>query len=142
MIYLDTNLLVALCVAEPASARVDAWLARHAEQAIATSAWALTETTSALGIKVRRGDITRETAGSALKLLEVEILPLLALLESPANLFARAELLLRSFDLGLRAADALHLAHIIDGDTVTLATGDAKLHAAARRLGLSAVRVH
>jgi predicted nucleic acid-binding protein len=142
LIYLDTNLLVALCVAEPASARVDAWLSRRAGQPIGTSQWALTETTSALGIKVRRRDISREAAGESLRLLENEILPLLVMIDSTSTLFARAEVLLRFFELGLRAGDALHLAICLDVDSSTLATADATLFSAARKLGQAAVKVY
>jgi len=142
VLYLDANLLVAMCVAEPASERVDAWLAQQSGQSIGTSHWALTETTSAIGVKVRRRDITRDTASKGLALLEAEILPLLVLVEPPSTLFARAETLLRFFDLALRAGDALHLAICLDLDSSTLATADTTLFAAARALGQRAVRVY
>jgi predicted nucleic acid-binding protein len=142
LIYLDANLLVALCVAESASARVDAWLSRQVGQVIGTSQWALTETTSALGVKVRRRDMTREAAGESLRLLDNEIIPLLVLVDLPPTLFARAEILLRSFELGLRAGDALHLAICLDVDSSTLATADATLFSAARQLGQAAIKVY
>lgn len=142
MIYLDTNLLVALCVNEPGSARTDAWLARQTGESIGTSRWALTETTSALGIKVRRGDITRATAFKALDLLERQILSMLSLLDVPATAFARAEALLRSFEAGLRAGDALHLAVCLGYDSMLLATADARLYATATQLDQPAVKVY
>ncbi len=142
MFYLDANLLVALCVDEPASARVDAWLAGQSGEVIVTSAWSLAEAASAIGIKVRRRDISAATASSALELLDVRILPLLEVIEPPAAVFRRAELLLRDFALGLRAGDALHLAICLDLDQVVLATADAALAGAARRLGQAAVKIY
>lgn len=142
MFYLDANLLVALCVDEPASARVDSWLVGLSGEVIVTSAWSLAEATSAIGIKVRRRDISAATASSALELLDVRILPLLEVIEPPAAVFRRAELLLRDFALGLRAGDALHLAICLDLDQVVLATADAALAGAARRLGQATVKIY
>jgi predicted nucleic acid-binding protein len=142
VIYLDANVLVALCVEEPASAKVDAWLARQSGTAVATSQWALTETTSAIGIKVRRKDISRQAADASLDLLEAKILPLLDVLDLPTGVFARADALLRMFDLGLRAGDALHLAICMGADDSTLATADALLLAAAKKLRQRAVKVY
>lgn len=142
MFYLDANLLVALCVDEPASTKVDAWLAGQSGKAIATSTWSLAEATSAIGIKVRRKDISAATASSALDLLDGRIVPLLDVVDPPAAVFRRAELLLRDFALGLRAGDALHLAICLDLERVTLATADVALASAARRLGQAAIKVY
>lgn len=142
MIYLDTSLLVALCVTEPESARVDAWLAQQTSETIGTSLWALTETASALGIKVRRRDITRGTALKALDLLERHLLSMLVLLDVPSTAFARSEVLLRSFELGLRAGDALHLAICLGDNSTVLATADAKLYAAATELTQASIKVY
>ena len=53
MIYLDTNLVVALCVREQNSDRVEAALASIAEQLV-TSEWTRVEFTSAIGIRLER----------------------------------------------------------------------------------------
>lgn len=142
MFYLDANLLVALCVEEPSSGKVDAWLANRSGDAILTSAWSLVETTSAIGIKVRRKDISTATAAAALELLDQRIQPLLEVVEPAATVFRRAELLLRDFQLGLRAGDALHLAICLDFEAVVLATADTALAGAARRLGQPVVKVY
>ena len=142
MIYLDTNLLVALVVNEPASGRVDAWLSAQAGEQITTSLWALMETTSALGIKVRRRDITQKTAAVAAALLEQQVLPMLELIDVTSATFMRGEVLLRSTELGLRAGDALHLAICLGIDPSVLATADARLHAAAVKLRQPAIKVY
>lgn len=142
MIYLDTNLLVALIVTEPASARVDAWLARQAGEQVSTSLWALMETTSALGIKVRRRDITQRTATAAAELLEKQIVPMIELLDVTSAAFVRGEILLRSVELGLRAGDALHLAICLGNESMVLATADAKLHDAAVELQQPVTKVY
>lgn len=142
MIYLDTNLLVALVVNEPSSRRVDAWLSAQAGEQITTSLWALMETTSALGIKVRRRDITQKTAAVAATLLEQHVLPMLELIDVTSATFMRGEVLLRSTELGLRAGDALHLAICLGIDSSVLATADARLHAAAVKLQQPAIKVY
>ena len=53
MIYLDTNLVVALCVREQNSDRVEAALASIAEPLV-TSEWTRVEFTSAIGIRLER----------------------------------------------------------------------------------------
>ena len=59
--YLDTNVLLAACLAEPESLRVRRWL-DDVTGGLATSDWALTEFVSALGIKVRRGELAAAQA--------------------------------------------------------------------------------
>lgn len=66
---------------------------------------------------------------------------MLVLLDVPVTAFARGEVLLRSFELGLRAGDALHLAICQSYDSTVLATADARLHAAATKLTQPAIKV-
>ncbi|MGH6610496.1 MAG: type II toxin-antitoxin system VapC family toxin [Burkholderiaceae bacterium] len=142
MIYLDTNLLVALVVNEPASARVHSWLSQQAGEQMATSLWALMETTSALSIKVRRRDITQRTATAAAQLLDEQIVPMLELLDVTSAAFIRGEILLRSTELGLRAGDALHLAICLGNRSTVLATADTRLHGAALKMQQPAFKVY
>lgn len=139
--YLDTNILLSACLAEPASPRVRAWL-ETAESNFSTSDWALAEFSSALGVKVRRGELTPRQADGVLHVLEVDLLPSLAILETDGRLVSAAGMLLRSWPLGLRTGDAMHLAFCSRATGPVLATADRILERAARAMGLVVERVY
>lgn len=139
--YLDTNVLLAACLAEPESARVRRWLERAAG-AVATSDWALTEFVSALGIKVRCGQLTAAQADAVHAVLRTGFLPGVEIRETDADLVRAAPLLLREYELGLRAGDALHLAFCLRAQRPVLATADQVLARAARHFGVTVERVY
>lgn len=139
--YLDTNVLLAACLAEPESVRVRKWLG-HVGGALATSDWALAEFVSALGIKVRRSELTAVQADTAYSVLLTEFLPGVQLRETDADLVRAAPLLLKEYELGLRAGDALHLAFCLRLKRSALATADQVLARAARHFGLAVERVY
>ena len=117
-----------------------AWFAAQSAQFV-VSDWTLVELTSALGLKVRMRRITARQADDVQTSFEEFLLPRLQVLPLDRSVFARAQLLMRQYALGLRAADALHVAMCVDEHPVTLATADRVLYAAVRALGLTAVRV-
>lgn len=139
-LYLDTSLLVGLFVDEEASDRVAAWFAVQPAQFV-VSDWTLVELASALGLKVRTHQITARQADDVQTSFEETLLPHLQVLPIDRSAFARAQLLMRQYALGLRAADALHVAMCVDQEPLTLATADRVLYRAARALRLAAVRV-
>lgn len=113
MIYLDTSALVPLFVPESDSVKVRLWrdaLPLKRKDALAISAWGLTEFASAMGLKVRSRELTKSEADAALALLENVFVPHVTVLEVTPTDFKLAETMLRTFSLGLRAGDALHLA--------------------------------
>ena len=137
-LYLDTNLLVAIYIEEEASHRVTAWFEAQSAEFV-VSDWTLVEFTSALGLKVRTGELSARQADDVQEKLEETLLPLLQVLAIDRSTYARAQMLMRSYALGLRAADALHLAMCVNEEARTLATADRVLYTAARRLKQSAV---
>lgn len=139
--YLDTNILLSACLAEPASPRVRAWL-ETAESNFSTSDWALAEFSGALGVKVRRGELTTRQADGVLHVLEVDLLPSLAVLETEGRLVTAAGMLLRSWPLGLRTGDAMHLAFCSRASGLVLATADRILERAAQAMGILVERVY
>lgn len=139
--YLDTNLLLAACLAETESLRVRPWLERAAG-ALTTSDWAVAEFVSALGIKLRRGELTAVQADAAHSILLAEFLPAVELHESDADILRAAPLLLKEDSLGLRGGDALHLALCLRLKRAALATADQVLARAARHFGVAVERLY
>jgi predicted nucleic acid-binding protein len=66
MIYLDTSAAVPMFVPEPASPAIEAWFESCTEPLV-SSDWIVTEFSSALSIKVRKGEITAKQAQAAWK---------------------------------------------------------------------------
>lgn len=139
--YLDTNVLLAACMAEPASARARRWLERAAG-ALSTSDWAVAEFVSALGVKVRRNELAAAQADAVHHVLLIDFLPGVRVLETDGELVRAAPLLLKEYALGLRAGDALHLAFCLRLKRPALATADLVLARAARHFGVTVERVY
>jgi predicted nucleic acid-binding protein len=139
--YLDTNILLSACLAEPASPRVRAWL-ETADSNFTTSDWALAEFSSALGVKVRRGELTTRQADGVLRVLEGDLLPALSVVETESHLVTAAGMLLRSWPLGLRTGDAMHLAFCARARGLVLATADRILERAAHATGIAVERIY
>jgi hypothetical protein len=139
--YLDTNILLAACLAEAESPRVRRWLER-AESALLTSDWAIAEFSSALGIKVRRGDLSARLADHAIAVLESKLLPAIDVLHSESDLVRAATVILRTYRLGLRTGDAMHLAFCLRNDRLGLATADRVLARAGAALGVEVQQVY
>ena len=109
MRYLDAALVVTAYCTEPDTDRVQRWLARHAEDGFAISAWVKTEVASATAAKLRAGALDhalrREALdGFALLARSSTWLPI-----EPER-FEDATRLCDATASGLRAGDALHLA--------------------------------
>jgi hypothetical protein len=66
MIYLDTSAAVPMFVPEPASPAIEAWFESCTEPLV-SSDWIVTEFSSALSIKVRKGEISAKQAQAAWK---------------------------------------------------------------------------
>ncbi len=139
-LYLDTSLLVPLYVEEAASDRTGAWFEAQTVELV-VSDWTLVEFASALGLKVRTRQLTARQADDAQAKFDETLSSGLRILPVERSTFARAQLLLRQYTLGLRAGDALHLAMCIDREPRILATADRVLYAAARSLRQAAIRV-
>jgi len=133
MVYVDTSVLVALCVNEPKSAAVGRWYAACREE-LSSAAWCVTEFASALGIKQRTAQLTHEQGAGAWQAFERLCAGDLQLLPVDPALFHRAAILTLDAASGLRAGDALHLAAALDAKTQSMATLDDVLAKNARRM--------
>ena len=140
MIYCDTSLMIASLIPEGASDSVQAWLAEQAEGTLCISDWVVTEFSSALGIKLRRGVLPVDRQSHILAEWRATIADQLTLLPVPQPAFALAARYCEMPATGLRAADALHLAVATLGGHA-LATLDARLAEGAQAVGVRVVGV-
>ncbi len=133
MVYVDTSVLVALCVKEPMSPAVSQWYAACTEE-MGSAAWCVTEFASALGIKQRTKQLSAEQGASAWQAFERLCAGDLQLLPVEPATFHRAAVLTLDASTGLRAGDALHLAAALDAKAKTMATLDDVLARNAKRM--------
>jgi predicted nucleic acid-binding protein len=136
MLYLDTAIVMTLFVREPISESVGKWLASR-RQALAFSDWGLTECASALGIRLRRGELDKDSATRAFRAMTAFANESCDLIACAGHHQKEAQALLARFDLNLRAGDALHLA-ISQHAQATLVTCDKQLMASAKAIGAKA----
>jgi uncharacterized protein len=136
VIYCDTSLVVAGLSSEPMTELVQIWLADQEADSLCISPWVVTEFSSAVSLKVRRGDL--DPAGKAQMLSSWQQVQQdhLVLVPVPDHAFALAARFCDRDDLGLRAGDALHLAVASLGGH-RLATLDKQLAAAALAVGVA-----
>jgi len=132
-VYLDASALVKLFVPEAESDDLNESLTGLTD--VIVSDLALTEMASALGRRMRERVLTREEAQrlyrEAVKLHasshQAELTP---------PIHRRAERLMLSLTIPLRALDALHLATALDAEAATIVTFDPRLRDAAVTQGL------
>ena len=136
--YLDASVLVPLFVSEPSSPVVRRWVSARPKSGITASRWGAVEFASAVGNRVRRGDLTAAEGSAALAAFERDFAQALELEEAvPEDLdFARRAI--ARFERGLRGGDALHVATALRIDASLLVTSDRRLANAARAFGLDA----
>ena len=136
MIYLDTNLIVALCAREQQSDRVEAALASIAEPLV-TSEWTRVEFTSAIGIKVRNRELSGPLARRALADYYQAFEPGIEVVTPSREDYILASDYLQDLKSGLRSGDALHLAVAVNQKANRLLTLDKVFIKAAHGIGLS-----
>lgn len=140
MLYLDTSLLVAALTPEVRSERVEAWLQSQAHSDLVVSDWVIAEFSAALSIKRRRDDIDEAQRAKALAGFSLLCAESFTTLPVSRDHFHDAARFADQYSLGLRAADALHLAVCV-GHGATLCTLDRRLSNAGPELGVATLLV-
>lgn len=140
MVYVDTSVLVALCVREPKSEAAANWYASCHDELI-SGVWCVTEFASALALKQRTGQISDEQSASAWRDFERLCATDLQLTPIEPPVFHRAAVLSLDASVALRAGDALHLATALDCKAHAMATLDAALARAAKVKDIDSVDI-
>ncbi len=140
MIYLDTSAAVPMFVPEPASPAIEAWF-ESCTETLVSSDWIVTEFSSALSIKVRKGEISAKQAQAAWKDFDTFCKSGLRLLPVSRKVFAEAAGMARHAASGLRSGDALHLAMALEAGASGIATADETLAKNAKENGLAVSQI-
>lgn len=135
MIYLDTNIVVALCAHEQDSDKIESAIASIEEQLL-TSECTRVEFTSAIGIKVRNRELTEALARRALADYYHAFEPGVAVVTPSREDYILAADYLQDLKRGLRSGDALHLAVAVNQKATRLLTLDKAFIKAARGVSL------
>ena len=135
-VCLDTSVLVSALTNEAATTRAQRFLAEADPGQLALSAWAITELSSALSIKVRTGHLDVDLRNRAFALFTRMLAESLDVLPVSVAAFSTAAGFVAQPALALRGGDALHLAAAAEHGA-TLVTLDRRLVEAGRALGVA-----
>jgi uncharacterized protein len=141
MIYLDTSFLTPLFREEASSAQVTAFLARQVVGTMAASKWASIEFSSLISRDVRKRTLTAIQGRRLIAEFATLSAVSLVMLTPGANDFELALDYVSHFATHLRSPDALHLAIARNNGVEFVATLDAGMLAAAKRLKIPARRL-
>jgi predicted nucleic acid-binding protein len=109
-LYFDTSFLVPLVFIEPTCDVVRHFISIQPSGAMFASHWNLVEFASMLGREVRMGSLNTEEAGRAMERFRNLLAQSFTVVVPTQDDFTAATRMIATFQTGLRAGDALHLA--------------------------------
>jgi len=136
-LYLDASVLVALFTRDIFTERSDSFMRRQAPDML-ISDFAAAEFASAVGLRLRRRDLTADEARSAFSSFDEWSARAPRCAGTQSSDVADAQAFLRRLDLPLRAPDAINIA-IALRENASLMTFDAKMAVSAQALGVDVV---
>ncbi|MBS0513179.1 MAG: type II toxin-antitoxin system VapC family toxin [Proteobacteria bacterium] len=137
MRYVGTSVLLAYLTRAAKSERAEAFM-RSPGLRLCVSSWVESELLSALGLKIRTGQLGRELAAAVYCVYRLDVVPHLRQCGVEDADQRNAARLLAGWTTSLRADDALHLA-IATGQGAVVCTLDRGMAEAARGLGVKAM---
>ena len=140
MIYLDTNILVSLLVADSNGSAAAEWYSRQSVP-LAISTWAVAEVYSHIGLRCRKGDETPRNAARIIDTFDEMIDTSFSLLKSGDTCVLRASTWLRSPDFAMQVGDALHLAIALENEAAAIATFDVRFAKGIEKLRIAGLKV-
>ena len=138
MVYLDTNVLMALLCPEPETDWLIGWLAHSDGLEVVSSPWCRTELASALAIKERTKQLSKKEVAIAYQ-KGLAILASTRCESIETSDFDVAAALCSQSSSSLRAPDALHLSVAKRVGCTSIATMDLVMRKAAPKMGLQPV---
>lgn len=135
MRYVDTSVLLAFLLPEAGSDAAEQFMTSDGAP-LAISAWSEVELLSALGIKLRSGQVSLAEAHSAMDAYTLSLSPHLRRLAVRDADLRLAAILLDGWATPLRAGDGLHLA-IARANNATVHTFDKAMTTAGMQLGVA-----
>jgi len=140
VVYLDTSAAIPMFVREPNSDAVEKWFATS-DAPLISADWILTEFSSALALKVRRGELSKNQARAARLEFEIFSRSGLRLIAVSRQAFHSAAELASETASGLRSGDSLHLAVALEAKISNMVTADGNLLRNAEAKGIAVIRV-
>jgi uncharacterized protein len=135
VIYADTNILLSLFCPDSLSRAAAQWYEGVTEP-VCISTWTLIEFRSNLGLRVRKGLLSRAMSVSVMKQFDAAAADHFHWLAPTQEHFQRASGWLANPACALRSGDALHLAIAFGHGCKQFVSFDQPLGAAAKKLGL------
>ena len=136
MRYFDTSFLVPLVLPEASSEPITGFFEGLPTDTLAVSHWTRVEFASLLAREVRMGGLEAAAAREAGSRFDTVIAESFVVFSPNRADFDRARVWLSSFETGLRAGDALHLAIASNRGAETIYSLDKVMIAAGKTLGV------
>lgn len=138
MVYFDTSFIAPLLLQEATSERVERFFVRMEPGHAAVSQWTLTEFSSILARQVRMSGLSADMAGEIEDEFQRLVAKSFVVINVETEDFKLARRFVRTYESGVRAGDALHLAIAANRNADAIYSLDKQLVSAAKKFGLPA----